>query len=61
MVTVRSGAIAEFNVHSWHRGSPAKHRGFRFFIRATRNSRHKVENEIRSNALVYLTDATYGW
>lgn len=60
-VQVKSGQIAEFNVHSWHRGMPAKHRGFRWFIRMTRNSKHKVENEIRSNAQVYLTDATYGW
>lgn len=60
-VQVEPGEIAEFNVHSWHRGAPAKQRGFRWFIRMTRNSRHKVENEIRTNAQVYLTDATYGW
>ncbi|SPA50590.1 hypothetical protein [Cupriavidus taiwanensis] len=60
-VQVKSGQIAEFNVHSWHRGMPAKTRGFRWFIRMTRYSKHKVENEIRSNAQVYLTDATYGW
>jgi len=58
---VGSGQIAEFNVHSWHRGAPAKNRGFRWFIRITRNSRHRTQNEIRSNAQVYLTDATYGW
>lgn len=60
-LTVQSGQIAEFNVHSWHRGAPAKNRGFRWFIRITRNSRHQAQNEIRSNAQVYLTDATYGW
>ncbi|AMR79434.1 hypothetical protein [Cupriavidus nantongensis] len=60
-IQVKSGQIAEFNVHSWHRGMPAKHRGFRWFIRMTRYSKHKVENEIRSNAQVYLTDAAYGW
>jgi hypothetical protein len=56
-----SGDVVEFDVHSWHRGVPAKARGFRFFIRITRNSRHKVENEIRSNAQVYITDTSYGW
>lgn len=56
-----SGDVVEFNVHSWHRGIPAKSRGFRFFIRITRNSRHKVENELRSNAQVYITDTSYGW
>jgi hypothetical protein len=60
-VQVQSGQIAEFNVHSWHRGQPAGSRGFRWFIRITRNSRHKVENEIRSNAQVYITDTSYGW
>ncbi|SMG43478.1 hypothetical protein [Paraburkholderia susongensis] len=60
-IQVASGQLAEFNVHSWHRGQPAKARGFRWFIRITRNSRHKVENEIRSNAQVYITDSSYGW
>lgn len=60
-VSVKSGQIAEFNVHSWHRGQPAKQRGFRWFIRITRNSRHKVQNELRSNAQVYITDSSYGW
>lgn len=56
-----SGDVVEFDVHSWHRGVPAKARGFRFFIRITRNSKHKVENELRSNAQVYITDTSYGW
>ena len=58
---VESGQVAEFNVHSWHRGQPAKQRGFRWFIRITRNSRHAVQNELRSNAQVYITDSSYGW
>lgn len=60
-IQVRPGQIAEFNSNSWHRGQPAKSRGFRWFIRITRNSRHKVENELRSNAQVYITDTSYGW
>lgn len=60
-VQVQSGQLAEFNVHSWHRGQPAKSRGFRWFIRITRGSRHEVQNEIRSNAQVYITDSSYGW
>ncbi|OXJ32659.1 hypothetical protein CFB82_19940 [Burkholderia sp. HI2714] len=56
-----SGDIVQFDAHSWHRGMPAKARGFRFFIRITRNSKHKVENELRSNAQVYITDTSYGW
>lgn len=60
-VRPQSGDIVEFDSHSWHRGVPAKARGFRFFIRITRNSKHKVENELRSNAQVYITDTSYGW
>jgi hypothetical protein len=60
-VTPLSGDVVEFDSHSWHRGVPAKARGFRFFIRITRNSKHKVENELRSNAQVYITDTSYGW
>ncbi|MBY4725719.1 MULTISPECIES: hypothetical protein [Burkholderia] len=60
-ITVKSFQIAEFDVHSWHRGQSAKQRGFRWFIRITRNSRHAVQNELRSNAQVYITDSSYGW
>ncbi|AOJ72264.1 MULTISPECIES: hypothetical protein [Burkholderia] len=57
----RAGDVVAFNSHSWHRGTPAQQRGFRWFARMTRGSRHAVQNELRSNSQVYLTDATYGW
>lgn len=57
----RTGDIVEFDSHTWHRGTPARARGFRWFIRMTRNSKHQAQNEIRSNAQVYITDTSYGW
>jgi hypothetical protein len=57
----RAGDVVAFDSHTWHRGAPARERGFRWFARMTRGSRHDVQNEIRSNAQVYIAEASYGW
>lgn len=50
-----------FDCDSWHRGSEATHRGFRFFIRATRGTNIKPANETRLNANVYMPVMEEGW
>lgn len=53
--------ITYFDWLSWHRVVPATHKGFRFFIRATKNSRLSPRNEIRMNANIYLPILEEGW
>lgn len=50
-----------FDCQTWHRGAPTTHTGFRFFIRATRNSALQPLNEIRHNANVYMPVIEEGW
>lgn len=50
-----------FDWASWHRAMETTHRGFRFFIRATRDSGLAARNEIRMNANVYLKDLDESW
>jgi hypothetical protein len=50
-----------FNWQSWHRGTAATKRGFRFFIRATTSTGLQARNEVRYNANVYLKDLSEGW
>lgn len=50
-----------FDWQSWHRGMPTTKTGFRFFIRATRNSGLSTRNEVRQNANVYMPVLTEGW
>ncbi len=44
--TVPERRMAYFDWMSWHRAMPATHRGFRFFIRATKGSNLSTRNEI---------------
>lgn len=50
-----------FDWQTWHQGTPATGFGFRFFIRATRNTDRKPDNEIRRNANVYMPAIMGGW
>lgn len=50
-----------FDWQTWHRGMPTTKRGFRFFIRATRNSGLEPRNEQRFNANVYMPILEEGW
>jgi len=50
-----------FDWNTWHQGVKATKRGNRLFIRATRNTNLKMQNEIRRNAQVYLENPMEGW
>lgn len=50
-----------FDWNTWHRGAATTKTGFRFFIRATKNSNLKPQNEIRYNANVYMPVLEEGW
>ncbi len=50
-----------FDWNTFHRGMPTTHLGFRFFIRATMNSKLESKNEIRKNANVYMPVIDEGW
>jgi hypothetical protein len=50
-----------FDWLTFHRGMPTTHKGFRFFIRATRESKLEAQNEIRYNANVYMPVIEEGW
>ncbi len=60
-VQVPEHQLVYFDWASWHRAVPATKRGFRFFIRATRNSGLVAKNEIRFNANVYMENLEEGW
>lgn len=53
--------IVYFDARTFHQGTPARGNGWRFFIRATKNSKVKAENKIRRNANVYLPAPFAGW
>ncbi len=50
-----------FDWQTWHRGMEATKNGFRFFIRATRNSNRAPKNKIRRQANVYMPVLEEGW
>lgn len=50
-----------FDCHTWHRGNAATKDGWRFFIRASRNTNRPFHNEIRRQVQVYLNALTEGW
>lgn len=54
-------SLVFFDWMSWHRGAETTKSGFRFFIRATRNSKLIARNEIRQNANVYMPVLDEGW
>lgn len=56
-----SERLVLFDWHTWHQGTKARHKGFRWFIRATKNTGEKPSNEIRRNANVYMEAPMEGW
>lgn len=60
-VSAKSGEIIQFGDSDWHRGRPAKYRGWRWFGRLTLNSNRSIENKIRTQTQVYLKDLEGGW
>lgn len=53
--------LVSFNWMSFHRGNKATKFGWRYFVRATRNTGLKPLNEIRNHVQVYLDDPKAGW
>lgn len=59
--TAEPQRVYEFDWQSWHRGMPAHKNGWRFFIRATRDTGQRPQNEIRRQTQVYLPVVNAGW
>lgn len=60
-VSAPVGRMIFFDWQTWHQGVKAHKRGFRWFIRATRNTGKMPTNEIRRNANVYMEAPMEGW
>lgn len=58
---IPSRAIVLFDWQTFHRGTPARWPGWRFFIRCTKDTEVKAQNKIRKNANVYLPCINRGW
>ena len=50
-----------FDDRTWHQAIPATKRGWRWFIRATRNTGLLPRNEVRKQVQVYLENPMEGW
>jgi hypothetical protein len=50
-----------FDDRTWHQAIPAQKRGWRWFIRATRNTQLLPRNEVRKQVQVYLENPMEGW
>jgi len=53
--------LYRFEWHDIHRATPAKGKGWRYFLRITLDSERSPLNEIRTQTQVYLTDENKGW
>jgi hypothetical protein len=53
--------IIWFGADDLHRGTPAMHDGWRFFIRASRNTQRRAANEVRRQVQVYMAALDAGW
>ncbi len=60
-IEIDSGDVVYFNARTLHRGMPATSRGWRFFIRATKNRGKKDPSEIRRQVNVYMPAINGGW
>lgn len=58
---VGNGEIFKFTWQDFHRGMPAVGNGWRWFIRASRNTKRPVLNELRNQVQVYMPTVTAGW
>lgn len=68
---VKAGSLTEvptpvnqmihFDWQTFHKGNPATKAGWRFFIRASWNTKRKPLNEIRTQVQVYMNAENEGW
>ena len=56
-----SNRLIFFNDRTWHEGVIAREDGWRWFIRASRQTHRKTTNEIRRQVQVYLQKPMAGW
>ncbi len=56
-----SNRLIFFDDRSWHQGIKAIGNGWRWFVRASRNTNRKPTNEIRRQVQVYLENPMDGW
>lgn len=61
IVKVDHNSIYEFDCYDCHRAIPATGKGWRFFVRATRNTQREYYNEVRNQTQVYLPAIDVGW
>lgn len=61
VVQLESGKLYKFNCYDFHRGVPATKSGWRFFIRASTNTKRIVKNEIRRQVQAYPSNLEGGW
>lgn len=55
------GRLIYFDSHAFHQGVPATKTGWRWFIRASRNTSRRATNELRKQVQVYLSEPMQGW
>jgi hypothetical protein len=60
-VNAPSNKLVYFDWQTWHQGVPAIKDGWRWFIRASRNTDRKPTNELRRQVQVYLDMPMEGW
>lgn len=60
-VDAPTNRVIFFNSHAFHQGVAARKGGWRFFIRATRNTKREIKNEVRRQVQVYLEKPMEGW
>lgn len=56
-----SNQLIYFDDRTWHQGVIARENGWRWFIRASRNTNRKATNELRRQVQVYLQNPMDGW
>jgi hypothetical protein len=60
-VKAPTNQIIFFDCHSFHKGNPATKNGWRWFGRASWNTKREVKNEIRHQVQVYMPVPNQGW
>ena len=60
-VSAPTNTMLYFDWQTWHQGTKAVKNGWRWFMRASRNTQRPIKNEIRRQVQVYLEKPMEGW
>lgn len=62
-VEAPDSTLLYFDAHTWHTGQAAKAQGWRWFARASKDTRRPFENDVRTQVNVYVPvhDLMAGW